>query len=546
MMPAPQQLAARRNPAKEASAAGLGWLLLAALFLPSRDPVTHAFAIEWRPSAELAGLFFLVAMTALATPRLFTRRGPAIVPAFLVVAAALLNLIDAVTPTLLGRELNIYWDLKHLPSLVGLARESAGPWRLAAAEALTFVAVSLLFAGVYGVCRRVVLALTDRRVAIGAAVVLGVALDVTAFAPAEQRPLATAFGLGIIRHAAALERSWQLPAAGGGPLPAALAAPGPPNSNLAGLKQRDVYLVYIESYGTTVFDTPQFVADLKSSLAQFESALYGSGYRVASNRLVSPTFGGGSWLAHATLASGIRLDDPVVYAQLLGSGRKLLPRYFKDAGWRAVDIMPGIKAPAPEAEAWGFDRMIYAAELGYRGPSFGWFAIPDQFTLGRATALRPALGSETPVFTQIVLVSSHIPFSPLPPYLADWADAGTFATVPKAAWEEINRAPDWSALSPNYLRSLQYDFAVLGDWLANRLPGEALVILLGDHQPPAVVGGESQEWTVPIHVLSRDRDLVAPFIAAGYVDGIVPSQAPPHRGMETFLPSFLAAFNRPG
>jgi hypothetical protein len=546
MTPAPQQLASPRNPPREALVASFGLLSLAALFLPSRQAATHAISIDWRPSAELAGLFFLVAMTALAAPRFLVRSGPAAVVALLVTAAALLNLIGAATPMLLGRELNPYWDLKHLPSLFGLARESAGPWRLAAAEAIIFVAISLLFATVFLICRRVLLALTDRRIAIGAAVVLGVALDVTAFAPAEHRPLATAFGAEIVRHATQFERFWQRSARGAGPLPAALAAPGPPLSNLAGLKQRDVYLVYIESYGTTVFDTPEFRERLKGAFAQFEKALRGSGYRVASNRLVSPTFGGGSWLAHATLASGIRLDDPVVYAQLLGSGRKLLPAYFKAAGWQAVEIMPGIKAPGPEAEAWGFDRRIYAAELGYLGPSFGWFAIPDQFTLERAAAFRAGFGAESRVFTQIVLVSSHIPFSPLPPYLTDWADAGTFATVPKGAWEEINRTPDWSALSPYYLRSLQYDFAVLGDWLASRLPGQALVILLGDHQPPAVIGGELKEWTVPIHVLSRDPDLIAPFVAAGYVDGLVPTQAPPYLGMETFLPRFLAAFDRPG
>src|SRR5438876_5302695 len=140
--------------------------------------------------------------------------------------------------------------------------------------------------------------------------------------------------------------------------------------------------------------------------------------------------------------------------------------------------MPGIKAPSPEARAWGFDREVYAAELGYLGPSFGWFAIPDQFTLDRAAAIRTALGSEAPVFTQIVLVSSHIPFSPVPPYLADWADSGTFATVPAAAWDEVYRQPEWSAFAPYYLKSLQYDFTVLGDWLAKRLPGNALVILL--------------------------------------------------------------------
>ncbi len=546
MTPAPPQLAPSRPRLRAILAAVLGIALLAALFLPARDPMTHGLAAEWRPSAELAGVLFLIAMAALASPRLVAERGFAFVLALLVVGAALLNLADAAIPSLLGRDLNLYWDLQHLRSLFGLARDSAGLWSASVAAALLVAGVSLVVAGVYWIWRHVLAALADRRIAIGVAVLLGVALDVTSFLPAEQRPLATGLGADIVRHAAAFQRGWRAEAAAGVPLPAALASSGPPGSNLAGLKRRDVYLVYIESYGTTVFDTPEFRSSLRGSLTDFESTLRAAGYKMASSRLVSPTFGGGSWLAHATLASGVRMDDPVLYSQLSRSGRKLLPGYFKDAGWRAIEIMPGIKTPDPEARAWGFDRDIDAAELGYHGPSFGWFAIPDQFTLERAAEIREALGSETPVFTQIVLVSSHIPFSPVPPYLADWSDAGAFATVPAAAWEEIFRTPDWTVLAPGYLKSLKYDFAVLGDWFAKHLPGNGLVILLGDHQPPAVVGGEVQQWTVPVHVLSRDPDLVAPFIAEGYVAGLVPPQTPQPKGMETFLPSFLAAFDRPG
>ena len=243
-----------------------------------------------------------------------------------------------------------------------------------------------------------------------------------------------------------LDRSWRGPEGAGGGLPAALTAPVPPVSDLTGLKHRDVYLVYIESYGTAVFDTPKFRASLQETLAQFAATLSGSGYSVASNRLVSPTFGGGSWLAHATMASGVRLNDPALYSELFGSGRKLLPGYFKDAGWRAIDIMPGTKAPSAEAGAWDFDREVYAAELDYRGPAFGWFAIPDQFTLDRATAIREALAPDPPVFTQIVLVSSHLPFSPVPPYLSDWTDSGAFMSVPAAAWDGIYRQPDWTEL----------------------------------------------------------------------------------------------------
>ena len=214
--------------------------------------------------------------------------------------------------------------------------------------------VSLVVAGVYWIWRHVLAALADRRIAIGAAVLLGVALDVTSFLPAEQRPLATGLGADIVRHAAAFERGWRAEAAAGVPLPAALASSGPPGSNLAGLKRRDVYLVYIESYGTTVFDTPEFRSALRGSLTDFESTLRAAGYTMASNRLVSPTFGGGSWLAHATLASGVRMDDPVLYSQLSRSGRKLLPGYFKDAGLACDRDHAGHQGSGPGSPSLGF------------------------------------------------------------------------------------------------------------------------------------------------------------------------------------------------
>jgi hypothetical protein len=546
--PVKRQLPRSRRPTDRLLRAVLGLLLLALVFVPARDPFTHSLTIEWRPSAELVCLLFLVAAAAAVRPEIFEAGPTAWILAVVVAAMAFLNLIDAATPTLLGRDLNLYWDLPHIPSLFGLAGEAAGVWRISGAIALFSGAILLLIAGITRIWREVLSALTDRGVALGFAILLGVAMYVTVLTPTEERPLATGLGLDIIRQSAALVQGRLAATGAGGPYAAPLSAPAPPHSELAGLKQRDVYIVYIESYGTTVFDTPEFRTGLSQSLSQFETSLRSAGYTIASNRLISPTFGGGSWLAHATLASGVRLDDPVVYTLLLNSGRKLLPAYFKDAGWRTIDIAPGIKAPSATAmAAWGFDHEILASELDYRGPSFGWFAIPDQFTLDRAATIRSALGPTPPVFTQLILVSSHIPFAPVPPYLADWDDSGTFASVPATVMEEVRRQPDWSRLAPEYLDSLRYDFTVLGGWLTSRMSGDGLIILLGDHQPPAIVGGQSQPpWTVPIHVLSRDPDLVAPFVAEGYVSGIIPTQAPPHPGMETFLARFLAAFDRPG
>jgi hypothetical protein len=523
-----------------------GILLLALIFTPARNPVTLGFTVEWRPSAELAFLFFLVGVAAAARPRMIVAPPTARILAVLVVAMALLNLVDAATPTLLGRDLNLYWDLPHLPSLFGLASEAAGFWWMTGAIA-AFVGIILLpIAGTIWIWRQVLPILADRRIALTVAVVLGATLVAVSFLPAAERPLALGFGVDFVRQSVALVRGWPTPGAGG-PCAAVFASPSPPHSHLAGLKGRDVYLIYVESYGTTVFDTSEFRAGLSEAMDQFASSLHAADYTIASNRLVSPTFGGGSWLAHATLASGVRLNDPAVYDLLLDSGRKLLPAYLKGAGWRTIDIAPGIKAPSAKVTAaWGFDREVFANDLDYRGPSFGWFAIPDQFTLDRAASIRSALGPAPPVFTQVILVSSHIPFAPVPPYIADWTDSGTFASVSTAVMEEARRQPDWSDLATEYLNSLRYDFTVLASWLTHRITGNGLVILLGDHQPPAIVGGQPQPpWTVPIHVMSRDPTLIAPFVTQGYVPGLFPTQRPPYPGMETFLPQFLTAFERP-
>ena len=43
--------------------------------------------------------------------------------------------------------------------------------------------------------------------------------------------------------------------------------------------------------------------------------------------------------------------------------------------------MPAITLPWPEADWFGYDRVLAARDLGYRGQPFNWVTMPDQFTL---------------------------------------------------------------------------------------------------------------------------------------------------------------------
>src|SRR3984893_3166563 len=170
MMPVGQQLPRFRRPTAGLPAAGPGGGLPFLLFLPPRDPLTHSLAIEWRPSAELAFLLFIVAIAAVARPQIVDTRLAARILAVVVGVAALLNLFRAAIPTLLGRDLNLYWDLRHLPSLFGLAEESAGLWRVSGAVWLAGVAVFLLLACLYSIWPRVPPALAVRPIGLAVAV----------------------------------------------------------------------------------------------------------------------------------------------------------------------------------------------------------------------------------------------------------------------------------------------------------------------------------------------------------------------------------------
>ncbi|MDB5405575.1 MAG: hypothetical protein JWL84_487 [Rhodospirillales bacterium] len=537
----------RRRPAG-AGPGAISALLIAscfllALFTPASEPENHRFVLDLHPSVEillLLAAFGLLGMRG--RPLGLTTR---LAATAVIGTAALIHAIDAVMPAVFGRTLDLYWDVGHVPSLLGLFFDSAGATRggiiAAAIGGGALVALGLVFLAVttisWAAARRGIaslLLLLPCILALGAALPPG---------PDGNRPVSTSLSREIARQGRDVVLAWQVSHGHLGKYAAVLAAPQRRSADLAGLKGGDVLLIYVESYGTVALDEPRYREVVGPALDRFAAKVAAAGYGLVSDRILSPTFGGGSWLAHGTMGSGIRLDQ-LTSRLLLASNRLSLPRYLSAAGYRTVEIMPGIKNPLAEDRFWGFDKSYYAADLGYDGPGFGWFDIPDQYTL--KTFAEREKHSAKPLFAQIVLVSSHTPFYPVPPYVADWSDAGPYKSIGRDQWDRIYRQPDWNRLDAPYRESLAYDFDVLGDFLSGLVADGTLVIILGDHQPPAFITGDKQPWTVPIYVLAKDLDLLAPFVAQGYTAGAFPQQKAPFLAMEGFLPAFLDGFSTNG
>lgn len=313
-------------------------------------------------------------------------------------------------------------------------------------------------------------------------------------------------------------------------------------ASLSGLGGADVLLFVIESYGRVVFSRPQYLQDMKVTLDRFDKVLAQHGFEAVSSYLSSSTYGGSSWLAHATLESGVRVGNDLEETALLRSSLLPMASLFRKNGYRTVSVMPGTRFAFPQGTYYDYDQAYYAWNFDYQGPDFGWASMPDQFVLDLIRR-REFLTREKPLFARYVLISSHAAFNIQPPYIVNWETLGDGSLYKDL--EPITFPIYWSNLKEAgkaYLCALDYDFTLLGDYLARYVAADTLIIILGDHQPPMELTGSGEPWSVPVHIISRNPRLLDPFRKRGYTTGMFPVQPLPHAGMETFLPLFLEDF----
>jgi hypothetical protein len=464
-----------------------------------------------------------------------------------VTALAVLRLADWGLWRIFGRPLTIASDLTLLPSLLEVVRGSIGWAGLVLAVVILVPALGLV-QRVVGLPLRWLAGVRSRGralVALAAVVVVPAGLQTAARVAGERTTLLSSHGLAQVRtqltrwaesrEAAVLwaREAAQDPLAGWS------------DARLfAGLERTDVIVVFVESYGRFALTGAPGAAGLREHLATAATALAGQGIASASGWLISPTVGGQSWLAHATVASGVWTDNQASYRRYLEAGREDLAHLFARKGHATILVAPAWVHPFPEAARLGFSTILSAAELGYRGPAFDFVNIPDQFTLHafERLAARRAKAEPTPVYAQIALVGSHAPFTPVPPYLADWdglGDGSVLASLPvsgepaELVWREPER------IRAAYAQTIDRTLRLLLDYAARHVDARTLLILIGDHEPAAVVTGDPDARIVPIHLLSADPALLRGRLAQGFSPGLVPDPHLPARRMDT-LRSWLA------
>lgn len=307
---------------------------------------------------------------------------------------------------------------------------------------------------------------------------------------------------------------------------------------------RDVLVVFVESYGRASLDTPLYADTHRATLSRSEARLAGLGLSMRSGFLRAPTRGGQSWLSHATFANGLWIADQTSYGAALASGRRTLYHVAANAGFHTAAVMPQITLDWPESAFMGFETVLAAKDLGYRGEPFNWVTMPDQFTFAAMDRLLRDGADDRPIFAQVALGSSHAPWVPVPE-MVDWdaiGDGRIFNAMaasgdpPDVVWRDRNRVRE------QYRQALDYSLQVVFDYAARRAEDAPLILVVGDHQAAGFVALDDR-YDVPVHLIGPAA-LVERAAPWGWTEGLLPASGTAPTPMNEMRNLILEAFSR--
>jgi len=266
--------------------------------------------------------------------------------------------------------------------------------------------------------------------------------------------------------------------------------------------------------------------------------LNGAGFGARSGWLSSPTFGGISWLAHSTMQSGAWVDFPSRYNQLMTSQRFTLSKAFKRAGWRVIDDVPPDDRPWPQGYAfYHYDKIYNRNDVGYRGPTYAYASMPDQYTYLALQRLELGKTHRRPLFAEIDTVSSHFPWTRVPP-LIPWNKVGNGSIFKKLPVDQTGGSDP----QLGYAHSIEYSMRALFSFVKHYGNKNLVLIVLGDHQPAHLITGFGTNHDVPVSIIAHDPNVLRRISSWGWSDGMRPRPTAPVWRMSSFRDRFLAAY----
>ncbi|MGB2567080.1 sulfatase-like hydrolase/transferase [Micromonospora citrea] len=515
-----------------------GLLVLAVLAAPNRlDQLTPTAFLRVPVEALAAGVLLLVL-------RGWARRAAALLLGAALGLLAIVKLLDMGMSASLARPFDLVLDWVLLDDAYGFVTDSVGPGgAVGAAVGLVALVLALLVLTIRSVLRltRLVARHDRATVRVLAALVAVWVAGATIGVPVADSRSSVLVGQHVGQVGAGLRDRQAFT----DELAADAFRDVPGDRLLTGLRGKDVVLAFVESYGRDAVEDPQYAPRVGAVLDGGTRRLAAAGYAARSGFLTSPTAGGGSWLAHDTLLSGLWVDNQQRHLTLLASDRLTLNGAFRRAGWDTVGVMPAATAPWPEGKFFDYVRYHDAAGLGYRGPKFSYAPMPDQYTLAEFQRRERATKDRAPIMAEIPLISSHSPWAAIPRML-DWDHVGDGSIYRRPTSVAANPSDVVGRSVPEvrtgYRRAVEYSLNSLISYVETYGDDDLVLVFLGDHQPAPMVTGEDAGRDVPVTIVARDPAVLARVDGWGWHEGLRPGRDAPVWRMDAFRDRFLTTF----
>lgn len=309
-------------------------------------------------------------------------------------------------------------------------------------------------------------------------------------------------------------------------------------------KQPNVIFIFLESYGSFVLSEREHSIALKKKLNNINKSICANNYKTVSTLSESPVSSGGSWLSHSSILFGTKVKDIAAHEVIFShtdyvSNLESLPTFFDTLGYKTT-MTSTLSYDKNEVDwqkiknAYPFDHLMLYDDFNYKGnkvPVFGnRFSLPDEYSLNYAYH---SLLNESPFFLSVSTINSHYNYITPIKTLNHWEDYHTEDFKLTSGLKKNNLK--------NYFTAINYQLDYIHNFLLNNNLDDTVLVLIGDHQPPLITPPDIDKNT-PIHIISKNNELIDVFKTFNFSDGLVPKhQTQKH---ESFFSKFLYALNK--
>ncbi len=297
------------------------------------------------------------------------------------------------------------------------------------------------------------------------------------------------------------------------------------NTSLQLEQQPNIIFLVLESYGKILFE--KYKEEFNPLLDQLENQLSENGFHSISNLSTSPRSGGGSWMCYSSFLYGMEVQNEGLFRIILekenaANFNPSLLEILRRNGYENYLLNPltgfkNLKINWEEiSELFSTKDIIKYEDLDYKGKLIGALGLqpPDQFSLNKGfELLREKNKGRQPFALFFETLNSH----------AKWQSP---IHVEKD-WKKYDQSDyDFEVtkmVNDSYFPSIRYQISMAVDFITRQMDDNTLILIMGDHQPPLVTTPTSGNET-PIHLISKNENLLKPYMEYGFEKGLKVSQ----------------------